>query len=78
MAFARQQWLHERSLMLRYTYIACLVYHKDESYTKCTCGRHMTNKKTIGRLLLFTNLVRNTFHCTNSNIHSRTPLGLLL
>jgi hypothetical protein len=24
-AFPRQQWLHERPSMLRYTYIACLV-----------------------------------------------------
>jgi hypothetical protein len=24
-AFARQQWLHERASMLRYTYSACLV-----------------------------------------------------
>jgi hypothetical protein len=24
-AFTMQQWLHERALMLRYTYIACLV-----------------------------------------------------
>jgi hypothetical protein len=24
-AFTRQQWLRERALMLRYTYIACLV-----------------------------------------------------
>jgi len=24
-AFPLQQWLHERALMLRYTYIACLV-----------------------------------------------------
>jgi len=25
-AFPLQQWLHERASMLRYTYIACLVY----------------------------------------------------
>ena len=25
-AFTRQQWLRERSLVLRYTYTACLVY----------------------------------------------------
>jgi len=24
-AFPQQQWLYERALMLRYTYIACLV-----------------------------------------------------
>jgi hypothetical protein len=24
-AFSRQQWLRERALMLRYTYIACLM-----------------------------------------------------
>jgi hypothetical protein len=27
-AFALQQWLHERATLLRYTYIACLVYIK--------------------------------------------------
>jgi hypothetical protein len=25
--FPRQQWLHERASMLRYTYIACLVHN---------------------------------------------------
>jgi len=25
--FPLQQWLHERAAMLRYTYIACLVYY---------------------------------------------------
>jgi len=25
-AFPRQQWLRERTSMLRYTYIACLVF----------------------------------------------------
>jgi hypothetical protein len=25
-AFPQQQWLHERASMLRYTYIACLVF----------------------------------------------------
>jgi hypothetical protein len=25
-ALPQQQWLHERALLLRYTYIACLVY----------------------------------------------------
>ena len=25
-AFPQQQWLHERSSMIRYAYIACLVY----------------------------------------------------
>jgi hypothetical protein len=69
MAFARQQWLHESSLMLPYTYITCSVCQKDESYTKCS--RHMTNKNSNGRLLLFTNFVRNTFQCTDSKIHSR-------
>jgi hypothetical protein len=69
MAFARHQWLHERSFILRYAHIACPVYHKDESYTKCS--RHITNKMSTGRLLLFTNLVRNTFQYNNSNITSR-------
>jgi hypothetical protein len=27
-AFLRQQWLRERASMLRYTYIACLVYNR--------------------------------------------------
>ena len=45
MAFAQQQWLHERSLMLRYTYITCPVSHKDESYTKCS--KYMTNKRVL-------------------------------
>ena len=27
-AFALQQWLHERASLLRYTYIACLVVNK--------------------------------------------------
>jgi hypothetical protein len=27
-AFALQQWLHERATMLHYTYISCLVIHK--------------------------------------------------
>ena len=30
-AFPLQQWLHERALLLRYTYIACLVI------TMCVC-----------------------------------------
>ena len=75
MAFVRQQWLHERSLMLHYTHIACPVYHKHQSYTKCS--RHMTNKKNTGRLLLLKIFLRNTSQFTTSNIHSRTPLGLL-
>jgi len=29
-SFPLQQWLHERALMLRYTYIACLVELIDE------------------------------------------------
>ena len=29
-AFPLQQWLHEHVLMLRFTYIACLVYKADE------------------------------------------------
>jgi len=28
-AFRQQQWLHERAWMLRYTYIACLLFHFD-------------------------------------------------
>jgi hypothetical protein len=27
-AFPRQQWLNERASVLRYTYIACLVYNR--------------------------------------------------
>ena len=27
-AFTRQKWLRERALMLRYTYITCVVFHK--------------------------------------------------
>jgi hypothetical protein len=30
-AFARQQWLRERALMLRYTYIACLVLYNSRN-----------------------------------------------
>jgi len=29
-AFPLQQWLHDRTSMLRYTYIACLVKHNHD------------------------------------------------
>ena len=32
--FPLQQWLHERSSMLRYTYIACLVFNKIHSFSR--------------------------------------------
>jgi len=35
-AFPLQQWLHERASMLRYTYIACLVFSKNELVEKIT------------------------------------------
>jgi hypothetical protein len=31
--FPLQQWLHERASMLRFTYIACLVYNRDGVFT---------------------------------------------
>ena len=32
--FPLQQWLHERALKLRYTYIACLVYLRIDERSK--------------------------------------------
>jgi len=34
-AFPLQQWLHERALMLRYTYIGCLCYEIRTFITAC-------------------------------------------
>jgi hypothetical protein len=36
MASPLQQWLHERALVLRYTYIACLVVYKQTHITDMT------------------------------------------
>jgi hypothetical protein len=34
-AFQLQQWLHERTSMLRYIYIACLYFHNVSIQPKC-------------------------------------------
>ena len=44
-AFPRQQWLRERALILRYTYIACLVTLHVSSFLTLR-SRH----KAIGRI----------------------------
>jgi len=42
-AFPLQQWLHERSAMLRYTYTACLVMTEMESIY-CAVRNESLNK----------------------------------
>jgi hypothetical protein len=36
-AFALQQWLHEHAVMLRYTYIACLLFHCRHNFIHSMC-----------------------------------------
>jgi hypothetical protein len=42
-AFPRQQWLHERASMLRYTYTACLVRYTAGSKKKQGCRNQQGN-----------------------------------
>jgi hypothetical protein len=71
-AFAQQQWLHESSPMLRYTYIACLLILKSWLYCllsywrrfviQCIsqCNKYLNNLLNF-KLVLITNLMHNSF-----------------
>ena len=44
----RQQWLHERASMLRYTYIACLLNNKKD-YVNCFISDFKTYHLAVSR-----------------------------
>ena len=59
-AFPRQQWLHEHTSVLRYTYIACLVEHHyegEELYDSVASHRHLCNRR-VRKFLLETENVK--------------------